>query len=300
MASVAENQVMWQERCPWEGGGDEWSSAWGSTSTLWHATIFPRIQAFLPAKNILEIAPGFGRCTQYLESQAATLVGVDLTTKCIDACESRFAGKNHLTFEQNDGYSLPMIPDDSVDFVFSWDSLVHAEADVVRSYLLELSKKLHEGGTGFLHHSNLGSFLDAQGRLMISNPHWRGTTMSAKLFRDYCKEASLVCLAQETVAWGGVGLNDCFSLFCKDESRLGTSPLVAENTTFWDEVLSLKSLERFYALEPTANWVEQAFNSARLGDHKEALAHLDRARGDKGAQESEGVQELRALCLKAL
>ncbi|MBR8827309.1 MAG: hypothetical protein DSM107014_05285 [Gomphosphaeria aponina SAG 52.96 = DSM 107014] len=53
-----------------------------------------------------------------------------------------------------------MIPDDSIDLVFSNDSLVHAEADVIESYLAQLSLKLKVNGVGFIQHSNLGNHLE--------------------------------------------------------------------------------------------------------------------------------------------
>ncbi len=51
-----------------------------------------------------------------------------------------------------------MVADGSIDFVFSFDSLVHAEEDVIRSYLDQLGQKLRPDGVGFLHHSNLGEY----------------------------------------------------------------------------------------------------------------------------------------------
>lgn len=58
----------------------------------------------------------------------------------------------------NDGKSLAMVEDRSVDFAFSFDSLVHVEADVIAAYLNQLGKKLKPGGFTFLHHSNLESY----------------------------------------------------------------------------------------------------------------------------------------------
>ena len=58
MPTVEQNREMF-ESFRWSKGGDEWSAEWGGTSYLWHGTIFPRIQAFVPTESILEIAPGF-------------------------------------------------------------------------------------------------------------------------------------------------------------------------------------------------------------------------------------------------
>jgi hypothetical protein len=50
-----------------------------------------------------------------------------------------------------------MIPDESVDFTFSFDSLVHVEADVLEVYLQQLASAMTKDGVGFIHESNLGS-----------------------------------------------------------------------------------------------------------------------------------------------
>src|SRR4029077_1318302 len=80
------------------------------------------------------------------------------------------ADNKHLAFYVNDGSSLDVVPDGSVDFVFSFDSLVHAEKDVIERYIQQLSKKLKLDGVGFIHHSNLGAY---PGRLSIMDAYWR-------------------------------------------------------------------------------------------------------------------------------
>jgi ubiquinone/menaquinone biosynthesis C-methylase UbiE len=90
----------------------------------------------------LEIAAGFGRWTHYLKDYCRELWIVDRIGECIEACRQRFASDSHVHCYLNDGRSLPMIPDASVDFVFSFDSLVHTKRDVVEAYLRELGTKL--------------------------------------------------------------------------------------------------------------------------------------------------------------
>ncbi|HQI81243.1 MAG TPA: tetratricopeptide repeat protein [Deltaproteobacteria bacterium] len=233
--SIQRNRVQWSNY-EWTEGGDEWSACWGGTEQLWKRTIQPRIASFLPAAHILEIAPGFGRCTQYLVPQCTKLTLVDLTEKCIEACRRRFRGHSHIRYFVNDGKSLDMLEDGSIDFAFSWDSLVHVEKDVMRSYLHELAAKLRPGGAGFLHHSNIGAFLDpATGKLTVENRHWRGENMSAQLFRDYCQEAGLKCVSQEILAWGGTVLNDCISVFVKEPGYDPKKTVVVENPDFMEE-----------------------------------------------------------------
>jgi SAM-dependent methyltransferase len=268
MGSVIENKDTWTAY-DWSESGDEWSDAWGTTAQLFWGTVMPRIHRYVSTGKILEIAPGFGRMTQYLLQFCERLAVVDVTPRCIEACRARFASATHVTYHVNDGKSLAMFPDGTIDFAFSWDSLVHVEADVVESYLSELSRKLAANGVGFLHHSNLGAYVRA-GRLpwWIDNApngsNWRGATVSARRFEETCQAVGLQCIQQELVAWYPaystpwgphhprryryVGrfldryasiLNDCFSTFCRPGSRWASPNHVVVNRAFMAEAASL-------------------------------------------------------------
>ncbi len=158
MPTVEQNLFLWGKADGWKDDGDKWSVKWGSTELEWSTSIFPRIRKFLPAPTILEIAPGFGRWTQFLKGFCDQLIAVDVSPACIERCKERFASDSHVRCYVNDGRSLPMVEDASVDFAFSFDSLVHVEADVIAAYLNQLGKKLKPDGFAFLHHSNLGAY----------------------------------------------------------------------------------------------------------------------------------------------
>jgi ubiquinone/menaquinone biosynthesis C-methylase UbiE len=191
MPSVDENRASWDSEYAWERRGDEWSVAWGSADAQWLGSVWPRVQEFLPSPTVLEIAPGFGRWTERLGGLCARLYGVDLSEKCVRTCRHRFAHHPHMTFHVNDGTSLEAIPDASIDFVFSFDSLVHVEEEVIAKYLEEIAKKLTPNGVGFLHHSNLAEYaryFRAIGHIpgglrrrltqlrLLDRPHWRAST----------------------------------------------------------------------------------------------------------------------------
>lgn len=245
--SIEKNKVQWSNY-DWAQGGHEWSVAWGGTENLWARTILPRIRRFLPAGHILEIAPGFGRCTQYLVGLCKRLSAVDLTEKCVEACRERLKDYPHARFYVNDGKSLDMIEDGSIDFVFSWDSLVHVEKDVMEAYLKAISCKLKPGGFGFLHHSNMGYYLDeTTGKLTAENCHWRGENMTADLFRSFCKESGLRCIYQEIVAWGGKVLNDCMSIFMKDPMGRQDDTVIVINSDFMLESNGSRDVPEIYS-----------------------------------------------------
>lgn len=154
MPDLDWNKTAWGSIYAWHDSGEEWSTAWGGSEAQWFGAIFPRLHRFLPARRILEIAPGFGRWTKYLIPVCDEFVCIDLSSKCVDACRDRFAAAGHAQFFVNDGHSLAEAKDESFDLVFSFDSLVHAEADVLTSYVPQVLRKLSPGGVAFLHHSN--------------------------------------------------------------------------------------------------------------------------------------------------
>lgn len=281
MPSVIENQVRWTEH-PWDRGGHEWSP--GGTAAggemLWWRELLPRIQSYVPTGSALEIGPGFGRWTQHLLGLSTHLTIVDVTERCIAHCRRRFAAHPHLECWTNDGESLDDIPDGSLDFVFSFDSLVHAEAPVLQKYVTQLARKLKPGGAGFIHHSNLRALAGPDGVIpsWVTRRNWRGESMSARLFRDFCRDAGLRCTTQEIVNWvsrsrradrhripgWGMPLTDAFSTFMRpvaDDERSCTRVYV--NSAFVEQWRHLIELASVYDHTPDAPTTE-ARSSAPL------------------------------------
>jgi SAM-dependent methyltransferase len=242
--TIEENRRKWSQYA-WPKGGEEWSRRWGGARREWFHTIFSRILPFLPAPSVLEIAVGRGRWTGFLLRRCERYHGVDIVESCVEHCRRRFAARPKAAFSMNDGRTLPMIADDSVDFAFSFDSLVHADCDAIGSYLRELSCKLIAGGYGFFHHSNLAACAGAA----VPNPDWRDPGMSAALFAALCEEAGLTCIAQETVNWNQPEMIDCFSLFARlpeghPQRRRG--PTLRTNPRFDEERTNAGEMGRLY------------------------------------------------------
>lgn len=259
MPTIEENLQEWVKIHDWTQQGEEWSLPWGRTEFLWWGTLFPRIHAFVPTDTILEIAPGFGRITHYLKDLCTNLTVVDMAEPCIEACKQRFSSCSRITYHINNGKSLDMIPDQSVDFVFSFDSLVHAESDVIEAYLSQLPRKLKPNGVGFIHHSNSGVYIPPikkslppllKGYAVKLSRHWRAESMTAGLFEKYCEQAGLQCIAQEITNWITKYLPlpiDCFSLFTRKDSVWTRPNKVYWNMNFRHEALYLGKLARLYS-----------------------------------------------------
>lgn len=237
MASIEDNYNYWELDYDWRNKGEEWSIWWGSSAKQWEFTVYPRIQQFLPCERILEIGPGFGRWTQYLARDCTELIGVDISMKCVDACRSRFQRDRRVKVFLNDGHSLDVVDDRSLDVVFSFDSLVHVDKDVIDRYLQQLPRKVRPGGVCFIHHSNLEHYKD---RLdPIPNPArelWRSRTVSATVVRNLCGHYGLSCLRQEMVNWSfSPILLDCFTTIVVGGEREVAVDAPIENWCFMDE-----------------------------------------------------------------
>jgi hypothetical protein len=189
------------------------------------------------------------------------LLAVDIEERCIEHCRQRFADETHIQYHVNDGSSLTMIPDNSIDFVFSFDSLVHVEADCLGRYLRQLGDKLTENGVGFVHHSNLAEVrrhFDAYRRLpekvkrglvrlqLIDYDHWRARSVTAGVFEDLCRQAGLVCIGQERVNWGSRRTIDCLSLFTRRESFWVRPNRVVSNGAFMQEADVARRISAHY------------------------------------------------------
>jgi len=259
--NVDENLEYWNVKHHWPKDGEEWSSLWGGAEPQWFSAILPRIRHFVPTDTILELGPGHGRWTNYLRNYCRQLFVVDLADNCIKFCQKRFAQDPHVLCYVNDGVSLAMIPDQSVDLVFSFDSLVHAEADVIKAYLDQLAKKLRPNGVGFIHHSNIGEYQKAcflttkvpvkvrkllvRKGLLDRLPQGRAYSMTAELFEKYCDEAGLQCIVQELVNWTSRPI-DCLSLFTKKTSKWAGPSRVSRNTSFMKEANLIRQLYNLY------------------------------------------------------
>jgi SAM-dependent methyltransferase len=242
MGNLDENLHTWTTH-NWAESGEEWSRTWGGSANLWWGCLFPRLASHLPAATIVEIAPGAGRFSQYLSAWAERLILIDVTPRCIELCRERFADFPHIEARLNDGRTLPGVADRSVNFVFSFDSLVHVDLGIVSAYLGEIRRTLAPGGVAFIHHSNFARFIDPEtGKTLIENLHWRDPGVSADLVLREATGAGLRVLVQEQVNWGCEDLIDALTLFGRDDDFPASPPRRLENREFMREATSVANL----------------------------------------------------------
>jgi hypothetical protein len=160
----------------------------------------------------------------------------------VSACQGIFSNAAHARFFQNDGLSLERAPAESFNLVFSFDSLVHAELDVLSRYIPQILQKLVPTGVGFIHHSNL---LDAGDS--FPNTHCRATTVSAAKVSELITSHGGKALIQELVNWGGTALHDCLTLFGNADAHADVDTVHLENSRFMDEASLIKNFQSFYS-----------------------------------------------------
>jgi SAM-dependent methyltransferase len=266
MPTIEENSSLFDETYDWPEAGEEWSKDWGGAHMQWYGCILPRISAFVPADTILEIAPGYGRWTAFLKNLCNRLIIVDLSESCINRCRERFADCSHISNFVNDGKSLEMVSDSSVDFIFSFDSLVHAEDAVLKAYAAEFAKKLRPDGAAFLRHSNLGEYIrriKVQFRLsrvpklyrllerlgVCDNlaTQWCAQSMTAAKMAMFAQEYELECVSQELMTWESwFVLVDCLSTLVPRGSKWSRPNRLLKNAGFMLETKRLFDLSRLY------------------------------------------------------
>ena len=248
MGTIAHNLLHWG-RYDWSRRGDEWSERWGGSENLWRATVLPRIAAFLPASHALEIAPGAGRMTAFLAPLCRRLTLIELTPECLEICRRRFAELEHVDYLPCDGKSLRGVATGSVDFVFSFDSLVHADRAAVGGYLSEIARVLTSAGAAFLHHSNLGELVPPGfDELSPENVNWRDASVSCAWLADEAGRCGLRAIVQEKLAWGESRLTDAFSLVVAAGGARDRRPRVVDNVDFMREADVTRELSELWGV----------------------------------------------------
>lgn len=201
-----DEQKIWGIEDIWEDGGHEWSSVFGGTEKLWNNEIFPIMKKYM-GKEFLEIAPGFGRITQFLAAMSSDLIVVDLNPLCIEKTREKL-GDLVSEYHINDGKSIPMIDNESRDFVFSFDSFVHMHRNVIREYVKEISRVLRPGGSSFIHHSNIINGSD----LSFNNIAGR-SNMTPDIMKEFVNEFGMEVVSQTDIQFSET--TDIITIFKK-------------------------------------------------------------------------------------
>ena len=118
------------------------------------------------------------------------VIALDVSEEMLRLCRDNLAGADNVEWVLGSGNDLAVIPDGSVDDVFSYITLQHVPSRrMVLRYLEEAGRVLRPAGRGALqvrHPGLLPSTIDITGHLVhaaqgrrVWSPEWRGTRIRA-------------------------------------------------------------------------------------------------------------------------
>lgn len=137
------------------GRGDIYGLEWGdpeANSQLKHVRNHFLLPYIDNDTTVLEIGPGGGRWTRYM-TKAKTIYAVDYHQELLDELLQNFGAANIVPIKNN-GDDLPHVPDDSIDFVFSFGTFVHLNMPIIEAYLKELPRVLKPTASVFIQYSD--------------------------------------------------------------------------------------------------------------------------------------------------
>src|SRR4051812_41760974 len=85
----------------------------------------------------VDLAAGRGRNSVKLAERASKVICVDINPENTEFLACRFKGDCRFQVLRNDGATLLPIHDSTVDLVYSFDSMVHFDLEIVISYIKE-------------------------------------------------------------------------------------------------------------------------------------------------------------------
>ena len=197
LENIEKNLEQWDKKHLWSKDGDEWSGQAKVCNVAyeeWKSSLVANLitPALDSSANLLEIAPGHGRWTEHLLANSRHVTVVDISANCLDYCRNRFQEKTGIDYFLTTGCQLPRYMDGSIDFVWSYDSFVHMDRQVIFGYLLEMKRVLKIGGTATLHHANVENI---DQHIQSEHKGWR-SAMSAELMAQLVRDAGLEVQSQ--------------------------------------------------------------------------------------------------------
>lgn len=187
--NISRNREKWGSQETWETEY-KWGYQYNEREIQYEEMrdVFDRfLVPYVPKRklDILEIAPGGGKGTVDLIPLARKLTLLDLNEECIQLCKERFKYYDHIEYCVNDGASMDMIEDNSMDLIVSWAAFVHIHVEVVEAYVKQFRSKLKDKGVMWIHHS-------ARGQNKLG---WR-SDMSVEKMAKFAEDSGLVWRAQ--------------------------------------------------------------------------------------------------------
>ncbi len=159
-----------------------YASRFGHLGDEWHDRDFEDrffalfVSRFIDASTtVLEIGPGGGKWTARYAPLARRVIVLDVSEHMLDRTRRRCeeAGLGNVEYLLGNGRDLGLVGDASIDFVFSFDVLVHVALEDTWPYAREIARVMRTGATAVLHHA-VNTAPDAWEKIAKENEWYRG------------------------------------------------------------------------------------------------------------------------------
>lgn len=127
-----------------------------------------------PDMTVLEVGPGGGKWSVRIAPKVKRLIVLDVSEEMLRRtklrCEAQ--GISNIEYFLANGQDFQPIPDESIDFFFSYDVFVHIALEDTWPYTQEIARILAPGGQGTCHYA-INSVPEAWNRIEQNNDWYR-------------------------------------------------------------------------------------------------------------------------------
>ena len=148
---------VWDERPDLNLGAGTLGEEWGGANFAQRIVTEVATPYLGPEVRVLELGCGGGKFSAHLRPRSRHLTCADISADMLARTRAHVGEGSDVDFLQLNGRDFAGVGDASVDFIFSYDVLLHLQPQNVFAYLLDARRILRPGGIFMVHAINLAS-----------------------------------------------------------------------------------------------------------------------------------------------
>jgi SAM-dependent methyltransferase len=147
----------WDDRPDLNLGVDTLGEEWGGAAFSERIVTEVAAPYLGPQVDVLELGCGGGKFSAHLRPRTRTLLCADISADMLARTRKHVGEGEDVDYLKLNGRDFAGVADASVDFIFSYDVLLHLQPQNVFSYLLAARRILRPGGVFLIHAINLAA-----------------------------------------------------------------------------------------------------------------------------------------------
>lgn len=180
--------------------------------------LFPIIKKYVSNDSVIaDFACGWGRIIKVLSDDFPNnkIIGIDINGSAITHCKKKFSSNSNLQFIKNSENSISEVAANSIDFLYSWDAMVHFSKNDIQKYAPEFHRIVKPGAVGIIHHSNYKKVNPSASEQWSDNVHCRAKVSLTEV-SEILKKVGFTILESKSLNWGGQANIDGITIFKKN------------------------------------------------------------------------------------